>query len=340
MEGYSISQWILFFYFYCFIGWIWESCYVSYEEKHWVNRGFLKGPMLPIYGLGSIIILLAVVPVKNNIFYVFIFGMIVATLLELVSGIVIEKIFKIRYWDYTNEKFNYKGYICLLCSVAWGGFSILMIKIIHPIVDYLFASLSMKTIDVAIVIISIFFICDLIKSIYEAIDLKNLLVNLTESNELIKGVKNKLEMASDFIHIDLKEIEIKIKEKVEMPLDSKEVFRKAKVSTQESFERLIDRVKGTRLQKLKGLSDKISVYINKLEAISDKSQLQTHKLKSELSEALTKLRKSTKLIEISNNKIYKNSLNILKRNPKAKAYKYSEALDEIKNNIIKKDKKK
>ena len=62
--------------------------------------------MLPIYGFGAIIILLAVVPVKDNIIHVFIFGMIAATLLELVTGILMEKIFNVRYWDYTNEKFN------------------------------------------------------------------------------------------------------------------------------------------------------------------------------------------------------------------------------------------
>lgn len=340
MESYSISQWILFFYFYCFIGWIWESCYVSYEEKHWVNRGFLKGPMLPIYGFGAIIILLAVVPVKDNIIHVFIFGMIAATLLELVTGILMEKIFNVRYWDYTNEKFNYKGYICLLCSLAWGGFSILMIKVIHPIVDHLFGNLSIKTINIVIVIISILFIGDVIKSFYAAIDLKNLLLNLTENNELIKGVINKLELAQAFISEDLKDIEIKFKEKVELPLDNKEVLKKAKINTKESFEKLIERIKNARLEKLQGISDKINMYIDKLEVRSDKSQIYQHKLKSELSEALTKLKKSKKLIELSNNKIYKNSLNILKRNPKAKTYKYSEALDEIKKHIIKKDKNK
>ena len=67
MEGYSLNQWLLFFFIYCFIGWIWESCYVSVENKKWVNRGFLRGPMLPIYGFGAIIILVATIPVKENL---------------------------------------------------------------------------------------------------------------------------------------------------------------------------------------------------------------------------------------------------------------------------------
>ena len=71
MYNYSISQWLLFFYIYCFIGWIWESCYVSVHEKKWVNRGFLHGPFLPIYGTGAIAILWATLPVANNYFLIF-----------------------------------------------------------------------------------------------------------------------------------------------------------------------------------------------------------------------------------------------------------------------------
>lgn len=118
--SYSVLQWLLFFYIYCFIGWCFESAYVSLKKRRFVNRGFLKLPMLPIYGSGAIAILIVTIPVRDNLWLVWLFGMISATLLELVTGAVMELLFKVKYWDYSNQKFNYKGYICLSSSIAWG----------------------------------------------------------------------------------------------------------------------------------------------------------------------------------------------------------------------------
>ncbi len=95
MYTYSTMQWILFFYIYCFIGWIWETSYVSIRTKHFTNRGFMHGPFLPIYGTGAIVILLATIPVKSIIPLVFLFGMIAATLLEFFTGAAMLKLFHV-----------------------------------------------------------------------------------------------------------------------------------------------------------------------------------------------------------------------------------------------------
>ena len=79
MSTYTLAQWFLFFYFYCFCGWVWESCYVSILKRHWVNRGFLHGPLLPIYGFGAITVLIATMPVRDNVVLVYVMGMIGAT---------------------------------------------------------------------------------------------------------------------------------------------------------------------------------------------------------------------------------------------------------------------
>lgn len=129
--SYSVLQWLLFFYIYCFIGWCFESAYVSLKKRRFVNRGFLKLPMLPIYGSGAIAILIVTIPVRDNLWLVWLFGMISATLLELVTGAVMELLFKVKYWDYSNQKFNYKGYICLSSSIAWGFLSLLLTEVIH-----------------------------------------------------------------------------------------------------------------------------------------------------------------------------------------------------------------
>ena len=113
MYVYTPGQWALLFFFYCFCGWVWESCYVSARQRQWVNRGFLHGPLLPIYGSGAIIILFVTLPVADNLWLVYVLGMLAATLLEYVVGAVMEQLFKVRYWDYTKQPCNLHGYICL-----------------------------------------------------------------------------------------------------------------------------------------------------------------------------------------------------------------------------------
>ena len=103
MFAYNLWQWIAFFIIYCLIGWIGESLYVSWEHRKWVNRGFLHGPFLPIYGFGAVIILISTIPVRNNYFLIFLFGMLGATLLEYFTGWAMEQIFHVKYWDYTYD---------------------------------------------------------------------------------------------------------------------------------------------------------------------------------------------------------------------------------------------
>src|SRR5699024_5630727 len=94
---YTITQWFLFFYIYSFIGWIWESAYVSILQKRLVNRGFLKGPLLPIYESGALCVLAAVLPVWWDPVKTFFVGMAAATVLEYITGDVMERIFRVRY---------------------------------------------------------------------------------------------------------------------------------------------------------------------------------------------------------------------------------------------------
>ena len=111
MYVYTLGQWLLFFFLYCFLGWVWESCYVSARQRRWVNRGFLHGPLLPIYGFGAVIILWATLPVRGSLPLIFLLGMLAATALEYVTGAAMEALFKVRYWDYSKQPCNLHGYI-------------------------------------------------------------------------------------------------------------------------------------------------------------------------------------------------------------------------------------
>ena len=117
---YTIIQWLAFFLIYCFIGWCYESIYVSIKHKRWVNRGFMRGPFLPLYGSGALVMLIATIPFRDNLLLTFLAGCVGATALEYVTGVCMEAIFKIRYWDYSNRRFNFQGHICLAATIAWG----------------------------------------------------------------------------------------------------------------------------------------------------------------------------------------------------------------------------
>lgn len=132
---YSLIQWQLFFFLYCFLGWIWECLYVSVYERRWINRGFLYGPLIPIYGFGAIIVFLITLPVRDSIPMNFLAGMLCSTVLEYGTGVVMQKLFHTRYWDYSRSRFNLSGYICPLCSFGWGIFSVVQIKILHPLFE-------------------------------------------------------------------------------------------------------------------------------------------------------------------------------------------------------------
>ena len=108
MQSYHLTQWVLFFFIYSFIGWVWECCFVSVRKRRWVNRGFMYGPMLPIYGFGALAVLISTIRVRDSIPLIFLFGMVGATLLEYVTGAVMERLFNVKYWDYSNQKFNLK----------------------------------------------------------------------------------------------------------------------------------------------------------------------------------------------------------------------------------------
>lgn len=192
MYHYSILQWMLFFYIYCFFGWIIESIYVSVCTGNWVNQGFMRGPVIPIYGTGAIIILFAVIPFRTSPILVFIIGTIAASVLEFVTGFVMERIYKVRYWDYSDKPFNLCGYICLFNSLCWGVLSILLIYLVHSWVEkgVLFLNdMVLLSIDSGI---SSLFIVDLFNSSTTAVELKKMLANSQKLKDDLMNVHNKM----------------------------------------------------------------------------------------------------------------------------------------------------
>lgn len=180
MYTYAWYHWITFFFFYCFFGWMFESAYVSLKSGHFVNRGFLRLPMLPLYGTGAVMMLWVSLPVKNNLLLVYLSGVVAATILEYVTGYVMERLFKVKYWDYSNQKFNLHGYICLTSSIAWGFLTILMTEVIHKPVERFVLGMNPVVEFAFIGITGAMFIADSIQSTREALDLARALEAMTK----------------------------------------------------------------------------------------------------------------------------------------------------------------
>lgn len=197
-------KWILFFYVYSFLGWIFECCYVSIKKKEWVNRGFLKGPMLPIYGSGAVMMLFVSKPYEDDLFMTFILGMIGATLLELVTGWLIEKIFKVRYWDYSHQRFHFKGYICLSSSIAWGFFTIIMNKVIHPFILSILPTVPDNIYQLLLGLVSVYFVIDVTSSTIEALELRNMLLTVEDLKQEMHLLKKRADVIIACIDDDVK----------------------------------------------------------------------------------------------------------------------------------------
>lgn len=192
---YTLPQWILFFFIYCFIGWIWECCYVSVRVKKWTNRGFMRGPILPIYGSGAITLLFTTLPVRNNVILTFIVSLISATCLELVTGIVMEAIFKVRYWDYSECFLNFKGHICFKASMAWGIAGVLLVFFVNKPIARVVTSIPLNVAELIALLFTVTASCDFGASFRTAMDVRELVIRLSESGERqIKRIEKRVDV--------------------------------------------------------------------------------------------------------------------------------------------------
>lgn len=202
---YTFSTWLLFFYFYCFLGWVWETCYVSVCQGRWVNRGFMRGPFLPIYGSGAIVVLIFTLPFRTDAGLVFIVGMASATLLEYFTGVAMEKMFHVRYWDYSGKPLNLNGHICLVSSLAWGVFSVILTLYGHTPVERFVLKMNSNLVEFIVFLLTVYFAIDLSESVREAVNLKEVLVSLEENNEEFRRLQKHIEVVSAFYGGEIKE---------------------------------------------------------------------------------------------------------------------------------------
>lgn len=189
---YSLWQWVLVFYLYCFLGWCFESTVVSVQQRHFVNRGFLRGPMLPIYGFGATILLHVSLPLYDKPAALFFASMIAATAFEYVVGVIMEKLFKVKYWDYSTHRFQFQGRICLQSSLCWGFLGLILARVIHPPVEWIVVGLPFAALVIVDILLTAGFASDVVVSVRTALDLAKLLEELDELREQGAALRREL----------------------------------------------------------------------------------------------------------------------------------------------------
>lgn len=313
MFQYQFVQWLLFFYVYCFIGWCIESTYVSLHKKKWVNRGFMRGPFLPIYGSGAIMMLFVSRPFQENLILVFLAGMVGATVLEYVTGVCMEALFKVRYWDYSDKRFNFKGHICAGSSLAWGFLTIVMTRVIHRPVEYAVLGIPFSILQPLLFVLTLLFVTDLTLSFRAALDIRDILLKMEHAREEMYRMQKRLDVL----------IAVSVEAKDEMRSDIESKLDEWK----ESWE-------SRKMQKDHRMDSMVQGIEERIERLKQTLQEKTAEKQSGVWEELTELLQRLGVHKENRERIRKSpgfqrKRNLLRNNPSMRSVKFKEVLEDL-----------
>ena len=190
--GYSIYELLSLFFIYGFLGRCVEVAYCGVENGNFVNRGFLNGPICPIYGFGAVIVILCLTPIKDNVLILFIGSAVLTSLLELATGFALDKIFHARWWDYSDKPFNLGGYICLKFSIYWGLVCIALMKGIHPAIFKLVKAVPHFLGIIILVFLTAVFIADITVTVITINKLSKRIKLMDDIAEKIRAVSDEI----------------------------------------------------------------------------------------------------------------------------------------------------
>lgn len=215
---YKIEVLFVLFMIYSFIGWIVETILVSAQTKKIVNRGFLIGPYLPIYGTGGVLLTIALDKVKEDLVLVFILSFLICTILEYVTSYIMEKLLKARWWDYSTKSLNINGRVCIQSSLLFGVAGIICLVIVNPFLLHYVHALSNTSLHIICICLVIPFIVDICISYMIVKDFRKTVIDSTldytevlsekVKNVILERIKQKHEDIKDKyeqITIDLKQ---------------------------------------------------------------------------------------------------------------------------------------
>ena len=203
---------LLYFIIYSFLGWCLESIYKTILEKRFVNSGFLYGPLCPIYGFGAVIMIFGFGLLPKNIFIIFGASMILLTIWEYIVGVILEKMFKTKYWDYSNAKFNINGRVCLKNSLYWGILGVIFIFLIHPVIYNLIHILPLEAIFYVNIVLYISLLADVIITVNRILFIDKRIEEIYQIGDKIKEKINELKQSEGLEKVSVQNIIEKLNE--------------------------------------------------------------------------------------------------------------------------------
>ncbi len=197
---------VLYFFFYSFVGWVGETIYCSVGNRKFINRGFLTGPLCPIYGSAGVVLSVVLMPIHDHfgtkwygIVLTALCAMVIADIIEYLTSYIMEKLFNARWWDYTDYPFNLHGRICLRHTIYWAIAGTLFIYVLHPWTIRMFARILPDNIRNIIVYILLgIFVIDLIHAVISASDIRGFMTKLSAVSERLTDTAEEVKaFASD-----------------------------------------------------------------------------------------------------------------------------------------------
>lgn len=273
----SLYEAVLIFLIYGFMGWCVEVAYAAFATKKFVNRGFLNSPICPIYGVGVLVVIIVLTPIKESFIILFLGSVIVTTIIEFVTGFILEKLFKNKWWDYSNQAFNICGYVCLKFSILWGLACSFIIKIINPAI-YEIIHIIPYVLGIIIIVISLsVFIIDLCITVASILNFNKRLSLMDEVAEKLKILSNEIgeniyENVTDVVEKS-EEWKETVDEKIEIVKESLEVKKEEILSLQTKYKELMENKNSIQRRLIKAFPNmksikyqeslnKIKVFIN------------------------------------------------------------------------------
>lgn len=192
---YTTYQLLWFFLVYAFLGWLGETALAAARKGRLINRGFLSAPFSPVYGLASVLFALFLPELREDPIFLFLLGMILATALELLTGVLLERIFRQKWWDYSDERWNFQGYICLKYSLIWGVLAVLSLFVFNPLLTRLIALIPRPLGNLLLLILFILLAIDFLGSWAALVQLNGALKEPTEISRRWKRISNALDNA-------------------------------------------------------------------------------------------------------------------------------------------------
>ena len=280
--GLSLYQMCMLFVVWSFLGWAIEVCAHTVKMGEYSNRGFLSMPICPIYGVGVLILTIVLRPVMSSAFLVFLFSMIICTAFELFVGVMMKVLFHNIWWDYSDEKFNFKGYICLKVSLEWGLGGLIVVMHVVPFTE--------KLIDLVPHTVGIIFLAVML--ILIIIDTVNSVAAVTRLNMRLKEISEISEKMYDIAQYIGKNLGDTALEAAEKGAETAAAYHEAKENIRED----IDNIKENAEEKSAETLERLRARMDALAAFRDKGTARLIKayptLRSvDYGDALDKIRK-------------------------------------------------